>query len=130
MSPAKILIVEDEAIIARCLRQMLVCLGHTVVGAVMSGEEAVAFAASLRPDLVLMDVGLSGRMDGVEAALQIREEQGIPVILLTGSTEAVRAASALAWVAKPFTERQLTAALEAARRKMREPSVPAGDAGK
>jgi two-component system cell cycle sensor histidine kinase/response regulator CckA len=112
MTKARILIVEDEAIIARDLSQMLKKLGHTILDAVMTGEEAIAKAANLRPDLVLMDIRLPGKTDGVAAAIRIREEQEIPIMFLTGNTdeatlERAKAAAPLGYLPKPISEREL-----------------------
>ena len=82
MERARILVVEDEGIVAMDLETRLISLGHDVTAVVSSGEEAVAKAIETSPDLVLMDIMLKGQMDGVEAALQIRDHLNIPVIYL------------------------------------------------
>jgi CheY-like chemotaxis protein len=69
---ARILIVEDEQIIAADLEQKLIALGHQVVGSAASGEEAIRLAQHLRPELVLMDVRIRGSVDGTEAARRIQ----------------------------------------------------------
>lgn len=74
MPKGKILIVEDEAIVAEDLSRKLERLDYEVSGMAGSGEEAVALARARRPDLVLMDIRLEGRMDGVEAAQIIHQE--------------------------------------------------------
>jgi two-component system cell cycle sensor histidine kinase/response regulator CckA len=66
--PARILIVDDERLIACDLRQEVQRLGHVVVGLAATGLEAVQHAVTDRPDVVLMDIGLRGQMDGIEAA--------------------------------------------------------------
>jgi CheY-like chemotaxis protein len=86
-SSKKILIVEDEAILAMCLQDKLVDLGYGIHAAVGSGEQAVQAALDHRPDLVLMDIKLSGRMDGLEAARQIRELFDIPVIFMSAYSD-------------------------------------------
>jgi two-component system, sensor histidine kinase len=80
---ARILIVEDETIVQFDLQQRLERMGYSVVGLASRGDEAVAKAVELKPDLVLMDVRLDGPMDGIEAARQIRARQGTPVVYLT-----------------------------------------------
>jgi CheY-like chemotaxis protein len=80
---ARILIVEDESIVQLDLQQQLERMGYGVVGVASRGEEAVAKAAELNPDLVIMDVRLDGPMDGIEAARRIRAAQGTPVIYVT-----------------------------------------------
>jgi CheY-like chemotaxis protein len=82
-----ILIVEDEAIQAMCLRDKLVDLGYSIPAAVGSGELAVQAAGRYHPDLVLMDIKLNGRMDGIEAARQIRERFDIPVIFMSAYSD-------------------------------------------
>jgi YesN/AraC family two-component response regulator len=72
MATARILIVEDERLIAQGLWRRVTALGHTVVGLAASGEEAIAQAAALQPDIILMDIGFRGAMDGIDAARHIR----------------------------------------------------------
>jgi len=83
MDKAQVLIVEDEAIVSMDLRYNLEALGYSVVAETRSGEEAVEAASRLHPDVVLMDIGLSGEMDGIDAAAQIRGQFDIPVVYLT-----------------------------------------------
>ena len=85
---ARILIVEDEYIVQLDLQSRLRRLGYSVVGVASEGEEAIAKAAELSPDLVLMDVRLEGPMDGIEAARQIRAARPIPVLYVTAYTDA------------------------------------------
>jgi CheY-like chemotaxis protein len=84
-----LVLVEDECIIALDLARRLTTLGYAVLAIARSGREAVQQASALRPDLVLMDVGLPGGMDGLEAAAHIRAQAEIPIIYLTGSPEGV-----------------------------------------
>ena len=72
MSNKKILIVEDESIIAEDISDSLISLGYSITDIVYSGEEAILSAAAFRPDLVLMDVNLQGEIDGITAAEEIR----------------------------------------------------------
>jgi DNA-binding response OmpR family regulator len=74
------LIIEDETLIAEELRERLSRLGFTVIAAVSSGEEGVEIATRERPDLVLMDIRLSGHKDGVQAAKEIREQVDVPIV--------------------------------------------------
>ena len=83
MTPPRILIVEDEAIVARDVRMQLEALGYASAGVASSGQEAVALAAALCPDLVLMDIALGNGLDGIAAALAIRAQQSMPVVFLT-----------------------------------------------
>ncbi|MGQ9897557.1 MAG: response regulator [Acidobacteriota bacterium] len=85
----RILIVEDEILIAQALRLHLENMGYTVTGIVSSGEEALKVVASASPDLVLMDVRLSGPMDGITAGTQIHTRFGLPVVYLTANSDPV-----------------------------------------
>jgi DNA-binding NarL/FixJ family response regulator len=116
MTTARILIVEDEPLIAQGLGRQVTALGYTVVGLAASGEEAVAHTAALQPDIVLMDIGLRGTMDGVDAARQIRARAAVPVIYLSASTDARTVARALqtapaGYLVKPVPDHDLRAAL-------------------
>jgi CheY-like chemotaxis protein len=86
-SSLTVVVVEDEAIVARHLVQRLTHLGCHVVGVAATGVEAVTVTASCHPDVVLMDVQLQGRMDGIEAAGVIQAHTGIPVIYVSASTD-------------------------------------------
>ena len=77
-----ILVVEDEAILAKILQDKLTFLGFNTPAVARSGEQAVQVASEQRPDLVLMDIQLNGQLDGIEAARQIRELYEIPVIFM------------------------------------------------
>lgn len=83
MANTQILLVEDEGIVAKDIQSMLRDFGYGVSGVVTSGEEAIKTAAETQPDLVLMDIGLRGKIDGIEAAKQIRDRFSIPVVFLT-----------------------------------------------
>ncbi|MFN2350529.1 MAG: response regulator [Kiritimatiellia bacterium] len=107
-SPTKILIAEDEGIIGLSLRMELESSGHEVCGVVATGEDAVACAFRSRPDLVLMDINLSGEMDGIEAAQKIRTLRKVRLIFMTGYVDRDlmdRALSLkpLAYVTKPVS---------------------------
>jgi len=80
MEEVKILIVEDENVVARDIQSRLKHLGYTVLGMAASGQTALEKAAEMQPDLVLMDIVLKGDMDGVQTAQQIRERFNIPVV--------------------------------------------------
>ncbi len=119
MKRATILIVEDEAIVAADLASKLRQLGHEVVGTTGEGEEAVAMACRLRPQVVLMDIWLKGPMDGVEAAAVIRQRHNVPIIYLTAHSDAATLARAkltepFGYVLKPFDERELATHIEMA----------------
>ncbi len=83
MIEKQILIVEDEVIVAKNIQNRLEGLGYSVPAIISSGEEAIEKTKEIQPDLVLMDVKLEGKMDGVVAADQIRKQFNIPIIYLT-----------------------------------------------
>ena len=89
MTPARILIVEDEAIVAVDIQKTVQTLGYNVPAIAFSGEEALQKTEELHPDVVLMDIVLQGQMDGIEAAHQIHERFGIPSIFMTGYSEEI-----------------------------------------
>jgi two-component system cell cycle sensor histidine kinase/response regulator CckA len=115
----KILIVEDEGIVAKDLENTLRTMGYEVVGPVSSGEEAIQRAGEAGPDLVLMDIVLKGAMDGAEAADQIRRRWDIPVIYLTAyaderTLERAKISEPYGYLLKPFQERELKSTIEVA----------------
>jgi CheY-like chemotaxis protein len=79
----RVMIVEDEILIASDLEATLTDLGFEVVSVVTTGEKAVTVAESARPDVVLMDVHLAGEMDGIEAACRIHKKYSTPIIFVT-----------------------------------------------
>ena len=89
MNKPRILIVEDEPIVADDLSAQLERLNYQPVGPAASGAQAIALAGELRPDLVLMDIRLEGDMDGVEAVTQIRQRFRIPSVFLSAYSEQV-----------------------------------------
>ncbi len=119
MNRARILIVEDEVVIALGLGSSLERLGYEVADTVSTGEDAVAKALDLAPDLVLMDIVLAGSMDGVAAARRIREEADIPVIYLSANADAATVERArdtmpYGYLNKPINERDLMTGIDAA----------------
>jgi two-component system, cell cycle sensor histidine kinase and response regulator CckA len=113
------MIVEDDRVVARDIRTLVSRMGHSVVGVTGSGEEAVTLAATEQPDLVLMDIRLEGKMDGIEAAQRIRSKDQIPVVFLTayGNEEIMRRASLtepLGYLLKPFEEPRMRTAIQIA----------------
>ena len=80
----KILLAEDEVLIAHCLKMELELNGYDVCSFVASGEEAIEIAKKEDPSLILMDIHLSGKMDGIEAATKILEHNKIPIMFMTG----------------------------------------------
>ncbi|KYC42878.1 hypothetical protein WA1_12215 [Scytonema hofmannii PCC 7110] len=119
---AGILIVEDERVVARNLQATLEKLGYTVAGNIASGERAVDLAATLKPDLILMDIQLQGNMDGIEASARIRERLHIPIVYLTGHADEQTIARAMAtdpygYLIKPFKSNELHATITTALRR-------------
>jgi len=119
MASAKILVVEDESIIAQDIQASLKHAGYAVPAVAASGEEAIKKAAETHPDLVLMDIHLQGAMDGVEAARQISTQFHIPVIYLTANAddstfERAKITEPFGYILKPFEERELSTTIEIA----------------
>jgi len=112
MDQIKIVIVEDESIVALDIKKSLRKLGYTVTGRAKSGSEAIKKVEETCPDLVLMDVGIKGDMDGIETAKRIQAEFNIPIIYLTAhSDEATLKRAKLTkpagYLIKPFEDREL-----------------------
>jgi PAS domain S-box-containing protein len=119
MDKARVLVVEDEGIVARDLEHNLRFMGYEVAGVVDSGEKAVSIAVEAKPDLVLMDIVLKGPMDGVEAAGEIRRRLDIPVIYLTayaddGTLDRAKLTEPYGYLLKPFQEREVRSTIEMA----------------
>lgn len=119
MAKARILVVEDELIIAKDIQRTLIRLGYEVPALLTSAEAALEQVAALQPDLVLMDIHLSGEMDGITAADQIRLRNGLPVVYMTAySDEATlsraRITEPYGYVIKPFEDRELKIAIDIA----------------
>ncbi len=122
MTSTKILIVEDELLIANNLARKLTTLGYKVVEIVSSGEKAIQIAGEKQPDLVLMDIVIKGEMDGIEAAAKISQKYGIPVIYLTAyadneTVNRAKATSPFGYIFKPFKDREVQIAIEIALQK-------------
>jgi PAS domain S-box-containing protein len=116
---ARIMVVEDEAVISMEIQDRLTKMGHSVCGTAASGEEAVSVATAKRPDLILMDVQLRGEVDGVQTAKQIRDLIEIPIIYLTAfaddrTVERAKLTQPFGYLIKPFSEKELYAAIEMA----------------
>ena len=119
MSSAKILIVEDEAIVALDIQARLIRLGHQVAGIASSGEEAIRLAEASLPDLALMDIRLRGKMDGVATAHQLRVRFDVPVVYLTAygddaTLQRAKITEPFGFLIKPFEERELHGTIEMA----------------
>src|SRR3954452_9753557 len=117
MTVPRILVVEDERIVALHLRQQLMKLGYEVPAAAASGDQALREIETVRPDLVLMDINIKGELDGIATASRIPRDRHIPVIYLTAYSEdatLVRASATnpYGYLLKPFSERELHAMIQ------------------
>ncbi len=119
MTKKRILIVEDQGITAMDEAQIMRDLGYEVTGMVMTGEAAVEQAGRDRPDVVLMDVVLAGRMDGLEAATKIYELYQIPVVFVAtlGDKKSSKAGilnvpEGIGYIVKPYTKEELESEIE------------------
>lgn len=115
----KLLIVEDELLIAEILSRKLKKLGYTVVDIVSSGELAIERARETEPDLILMDIVIEGDMDGIETAAKIHENQNIPIIYTTAyadddTLDRAENTGSYGYILKPFKERELHACIKIA----------------
>lgn len=122
MTSARILIVEDEGIVAKDIQNRLEDLGHTVIDLASSGEEAIQKTEAAQPDLVLMDIVLKGDMDGVKAAEQIRNRFDIPVVYLTAYANENTFGRAVitephGYIVKPFRDIELLTTINMALHK-------------
>ncbi|MBN2468741.1 MAG: HD domain-containing protein [Deltaproteobacteria bacterium] len=122
MTRAKVMIVEDEFVVAKDIQVSLEGLNYTVPAIVSSGENAVARAAEETPDLILMDIMLHGDVDGIEAARKIRSRMDIPVVYLTAYTddeilERAQVTEPYGYIVKPFKNRELHSVIQMALHK-------------
>lgn len=119
MSSSKVLVVEDEGIIAMDIRRQLEDFGYQVVATAFSGGQAITLAEQHKPDLVLMDIVLKGDMDGINAAHAISDSLHIPVIFLTAYSDPAtlrraQSTGAYGYLIKPFRPDELHASIEVA----------------
>ncbi len=115
----RIMIVEDEVIVAMDLQQRLEKMGYKVVAHATTGEEAIKFAVREVPDLILMDIKIRGDMDGIDAAARIRATQDVPIIYVTAfsgddTIKRARQTEAFGYLIKPFDDRELRSSIEIA----------------
>jgi two-component system cell cycle sensor histidine kinase/response regulator CckA len=123
-TPARILIVEDEGIIAGHIASRLLKIGYSVAGIAESSEEAIATVRELAPDLILMDIRIKGSMDGIETAAALRETFDIPVVYLTAHTDQqtidrAKLTGAFGFLTKPIHHTSLATTIEMAIHKHR-----------
>jgi len=122
MSNLKVLIVEDEALVATDIEESLETLGYIVQNAVASGKAAIDEVEKNLPDVILMDIILKGEMTGIEAANIIRQKHNVPIIYLTANAdistiEKAKISLPYGYIIKPFTEKDLQTNIEIARFK-------------
>lgn len=123
----RILIVEDNIIIASGIKYNLVDVGYEVVAMVKSGKDAIRKANKFKPDLILMDIKLEGEMDGIQAAEKIKTKHNIPIVYLTAYADdeiVLRAhgTQPFGYLTKPFNIKELQTIIEKSlyKNKMRE----------
>ena len=119
MANTKILVVEDESIVALDIQNKLKGSGYSVPAIASSGEEAIKKAQETHPDLVLMDIKLTGGIDGIEAAEQIRDNLNIPVIYVTAyaddkTLKRAKITEPFGYILKPFEQRELHSSIQMA----------------
>lgn len=119
---ARILIVENEMLVAWHIQEALERLGHNIIASVTSGIEAIQVPAAIKPDLVLIDIRLEDNFDGIDVAKKIRDRYDIPIIYLTAYTDEDTLNRALntnpfGYIIKPFQEKQLHTTIEIALRR-------------
>ena len=112
----RILIVEDEIIIAEDLKLTIQNFGHEVIAIVSSGDEAVVYTDRLMPDIIFMDIVLDGELNGIDAAIKIREKHNIPIIFCSAYIDRVtqRETSLIKpgiFISKPVEESKIQIAL-------------------
>lgn len=115
----KILIVDDDVTLAMELEEYLPTIGYEVKGVAASGLEAVKMAGKLKPDLILMDIRMPGKLNGIQAAGIIKSELGIAILFVSGYAdekllEQAKLVEPLGYIHKPFSEEQVAAALKMA----------------
>ncbi|MBN2445016.1 MAG: SpoIIE family protein phosphatase [Spirochaetales bacterium] len=133
MSKGRIVVVEDEGIVAIQIQEGLVTAGYDVPGIAASGNEALKLISDTEPDLVLMDIHLKGSMDGIQAAMKIREMYDIPVIYLTAysdhaTVERAKETEPYGYLLKPVSERSLELAIEMTLQKAKKEKQLKNDA--
>tara|TARA_R110002049_G_scaffold98598_11_gene240069 strand:+ start:226 stop:984 length:759 start_codon:yes stop_codon:yes gene_type:complete len=119
MSKIKIVVVEDEAIVARDIKVCLNKIGYEVLGSYSSGEKALEAIEANKPELILMDIMLKGKMSGIDTSAIIKEKYGIPVVFLTAYADEktigkAKVTEPYGYIIKPFKEIDLRTSIEMA----------------
>ncbi|HDK41574.1 MAG TPA: GGDEF domain-containing response regulator, partial [Nitrospirae bacterium] len=122
MAKTQIMVVEDESIVAEDIKRSLQNMGYEVPAVLSSGEDAVKKAEELRPDLILMDIVLRNKMNGIDAASHIRSILNIPIVYLTAyadekTLERAKITEPFGYIIKPFEDRELHSIIEIALHK-------------
>ena len=122
MAPKKILLVEDDDIIAKVAVWRLKNLGYDIAGRATSGAEAMELVVKNKPDLVLMDINIQGEIDGIETAKMIKKGFSIPVVYVTSHSDGptldrAKATQPDGFIVKPFDDNDLRVAIELALKK-------------
>lgn len=122
MAKARIMVVEDEWIIANDIKDCLIDMGYAISDIVASGEEAISKTKDKTPDLVLMDIVLQGELDGIETAKIIQDKYKIPIIYLTANdnqylVDNAKETDHYGYLLKPFSEKELRIAIDLALHK-------------
>jgi DNA-binding NarL/FixJ family response regulator len=117
--PTRVLIVEDDYFVSIEIETVLLDMHCEVIGIAATGEEAVKLAERERPDLILMDVRLAGKLNGIDAAMDVHTRLGIRSLFVTAHSDQEtrkrgEQANPVGWASKPFTSHQLMAAVQAA----------------
>ena len=113
----RVLLIEDEWVVANDVEHLLRRLGHTTVGHATNAHDGIRLALETKPDLILMDIHLEGQMNGVQAAVEIVRQHKIPVIYLTANSHLFLAGNSqmvepYICIAKPFSEQCVRAAID------------------
>ena len=121
----KILVVEDEMIIAAKISMQLTSLGYEVTGILPRGEQAIQQVKENKPDIILLDINLKGQLDGIETAVQIQQFAQIPIIYLTANSDEAtfnraKPTKPYAFISKPFKQLDLQRAIELTISRMAE----------
>lgn len=122
MSDYKVLIVEDELLVAADIEESLEILGYSVIGSVATGKDALQKVDEQLPDIILMDIMLKGDMTGIDTANAIRQKHDVPIVYLTANAdistiEKAKVSLPYGYIIKPFTEKDLQTNIEIARFK-------------
>ena len=124
----KVLIVEDEMIIGAKISLTVEQMGYQVSGIIPRGEEAIVNVESNQPDIILMDINLSGELDGIETAKRIKEKYNIPIIYLTANADdshfdRAKETKPEAFISKPYRTKELSRVIELALSRANDESV-------